>query len=242
MENEKKDLEQKQKRPTATRGKKNVVNQSSVLKQLNNQSLYPLKERIGIYIIATFACFGLILITYTGVMAFVTGTTLTSNGSEQPVEIDAMEISDILDDIADILDDIDEANQPATQSADDMHEYATEPDTTDAGADPTTTEPEDEDELPTDSVNSEDETDDTEDDNDDDAPTGGSSAFTSGVVSSSFTSFHDLLGGPALTNIFEGHAVEILDWDYSPYWAQIRTETEFGSRTGFVEKENITPN
>ena len=45
--------------------------QATVLKQLNNQNLYPLQERIGIYVVAALSALGLILITYTGVMALV---------------------------------------------------------------------------------------------------------------------------------------------------------------------------
>ena len=72
--------------------------QNTVLRQLNNQNLYPLQERIGIYVIAALSALGLVLITYTGVMALVSNTT---NGLTDPIDVD--EVHEFLEEIDDLL-------------------------------------------------------------------------------------------------------------------------------------------
>ena len=89
--------------------------QATVLKQLNNQNLYPVRERIGIYIIAALSALGLILITYTGVMALISNTT---NGSEASSGVDIDEVQEILDELDDLLDTVDDPNGGAA----DLHE------------------------------------------------------------------------------------------------------------------------
>ena len=90
--------------------------QDTVLKQLNNQSLYPMQERIGIYVIAILSTIGLVLITYTGVMALVTSVT---NGPDASVDVDIDELSEILDDLDELIDfndEDDESSQSDTES------------------------------------------------------------------------------------------------------------------------------
>ena len=89
-----------------TKMKNRKDRQTTVLKQLNNQNLYPLQERIGIYVIAALSALGLILITYTGVMALVSNTT-----TETDISIDVDEVHDILDDLDDLLDSDDDYNE-----------------------------------------------------------------------------------------------------------------------------------
>ena len=95
--------------------------QATVLKQLNNQNLYPLQERIGIYIIAALSALGLILITYTGVMALVSNA---ANGDGAANTVDVDEVSDILDELDELLDSTDEHQN---QGAADL-EYGNETD------------------------------------------------------------------------------------------------------------------
>jgi len=103
--------------------------QATVLKQLNNQNLYPLQERIGIYVTAALAALGLILITYTGVMALVSNA---ENESDAPIDVDVEEVYEMLDDLDDLLDSDDESevlDQNADQDQDTAgsHQYV-EPD------------------------------------------------------------------------------------------------------------------
>lgn len=83
--------------------------QATVLKQLNNQNLYPLQERIGIYVIAALSTIGLALITYTGVMALVSNAT---NGAYLTADVDVDELYEILEDLDDLVDDEDEPEEP----------------------------------------------------------------------------------------------------------------------------------
>jgi len=100
--------------------------QATVLKQLSNQNLYPIQERIGIYLIAILSTVGLALIIYTGVMALIN----TVIPDEQVVEarpdldMDLDVIDDILGDVADALDTDDEDDETEFQQDQaDLHEY-----------------------------------------------------------------------------------------------------------------------
>jgi len=96
---------------------KNKNKQATVLKQLNNQNLYPIQERIGIYVTAALSALGLILITYTAVMSVVSNNV--ANGEENdpyaPADVDVDEVSDMLIDLDDLLDD-DEPDQSEDDS------------------------------------------------------------------------------------------------------------------------------
>ena len=105
--------------------------QATVLKQLNNQNLYPLQERIGIYVVAALSALGLILITYTGVMALV---STSENETYAPVDVDVDDVSDMLGDLDDLLDDEDVIDQ----DTDDSDQYVAsddgEPEDSESGA------------------------------------------------------------------------------------------------------------
>lgn len=79
FENEKEETATSQ---TAKKMRSKNDKQATVLKQLSNQSLYPIQERIGIYVIAILSTIGLVLITYTGVMAVVSNITPEAPPSE----------------------------------------------------------------------------------------------------------------------------------------------------------------
>lgn len=102
--------------------------QATVLKQLSNQSLYPIQERIGIYMIAILSTVGLGLIIYTGVMALIN----TVVPDEQPIvearpelEMDLGGIDDILDEVADVLENSDDESDETDFQQDeaDLHIY-----------------------------------------------------------------------------------------------------------------------
>lgn len=76
----------------------------SVLKQLDNKKLYPVQERVGIFIIAALSTIGLVLIAYTGVMA------ITSNPLHM-VEAPTVEVD--VEDVYDLLEEIDAATDPS---------------------------------------------------------------------------------------------------------------------------------
>lgn len=126
MENENTPEKSLKKEPgQSVKEKKNK--QATVLKQLNNQSLYPLQERIGIYVIAVLSTVGLILISYTGVMALVSSAT---NGSDTPIDINVDDVYNILDDLDD-LSDGPEDEEPS-QDPSDLHQYVEPDDESDA--------------------------------------------------------------------------------------------------------------
>ena len=89
--------------------------QATVLKQLNNQSLYPLQERIGIYVIAVLSTIGLVLISYTGVMALVSSAT---NEPDTSIDINVDDVYNILGDLSDESED-----EEPTQNPSDLHQY-----------------------------------------------------------------------------------------------------------------------
>ncbi|MCL2559990.1 MAG: SH3 domain-containing protein [Turicibacter sp.] len=67
----------------------------SILKQLDNRKMYPLQERIGIYVVAVLSVVGLVLIGYTGVMAIATNA---ANTADMPT-VDSDEVHEMLDEI-----------------------------------------------------------------------------------------------------------------------------------------------
>lgn len=117
----------------------------SVLKQLDNKKLYPVQERVGIYIIAALSAIGLVLIGYTGVMA------LTSNA---PLATEALVIEE---DVLELLDEIDLEDDPIEDDEDmeSENEVDSEP----------------EDEEPEDEVAPNEEDEDEDDDDDSSTPT-----------------------------------------------------------------------
>jgi len=114
MENENSHEESPRRKPDK-KGEQKKNKQATVLKQLNNQNLYPMQERIGIYIIAALSTIGLALITYTGVMAVVSSTT---NGPDVAIDVDVDELQDMLEE----LDNLTETKEP-TENTEDLHEY-----------------------------------------------------------------------------------------------------------------------
>lgn len=92
--------------------------QATVLKQLSNQKLYPLHERIGIYVIAVLSTIGLVLIIYTGVMALLTAVVPDEVTVEArpDVDMDLDSIDDLLVDVSDVLDAIDEEDEEPDES------------------------------------------------------------------------------------------------------------------------------
>lgn len=70
----------------------------SVLKQLDNKKLYPVQERVGIYMIAALSFIGLVLIGYTGVMAISLNAPPLVNDEAEVV--DAGEVHELLEEIA----------------------------------------------------------------------------------------------------------------------------------------------
>jgi len=102
----------KSSKKSRNKSNKQANKQATVLKQLNNQNLYPLQERIGIYVTAVLSVVGLVLITYTGVMAIVSNT---DDRTEVAVDVD--EVSDMLGDLEDLLESGDNATADSNQNA-----------------------------------------------------------------------------------------------------------------------------
>ena len=105
--------------------------QATVLKQLSNQNLYPIQERIGIYMIAILSTVGLALIIYTGVMTLINTVVPDESMAEvRPdldLDMDLDGIDNILGEISDVLEDSDEADEADfQQDAADLHQYAEE--------------------------------------------------------------------------------------------------------------------
>jgi len=102
---------------------KNKNKQATVLKQLNNQNLYPIQERIGIYVVAALSVLGLVLITYTGVMAIVSNAENESSyTSATDVDVDVDEVSDMLDDLDDLFQDEDDQYADGSNEEDEQNE------------------------------------------------------------------------------------------------------------------------
>lgn len=197
--------------------------QSTVLKQLNSQSLYPLQERIGIYVIAALSTIGLVLITYTGVMAFVTSV---GNEVEAPIdiEVDTEDIYDMLDDANELLEQIEEEEEMPTQDEADLHVYL---------------EPEDEEDVTPDDDQSEDEASSPEETNEDEPTTGTINANVVRLV-------RHAGGTDTITNLNEGDVVRILDAEDNRFWTQIEVEIDLGQgpyyQIGYVEPHFIDAN
>ena len=121
-------MEQENPQPEANKRVRSKNNQATVLKQLSNQSLYPLQERIGIYVIAILSTVGIVLITYAGVMALISTVIADDNGSSNDagigIEMDLGGIDDILGEVSDALDgdDYDDESQ-FQQDESDLHQY-----------------------------------------------------------------------------------------------------------------------
>jgi len=90
---------------------------ASVLKQLDSKKLYPMQERIGIYVIAVLSTIGLVLIGYTGVMAIASNTTDAPEAST----VDAEEVYEMLDDFE--LEDEPEDDVSVNDDFETNHEY-----------------------------------------------------------------------------------------------------------------------
>ena len=95
---------------------KNKSKQATVLKQLNNQNLYPLQERIGIYVVAALSVLGILLIVYSGVMSLVSNADDGSYDTTE-VEVDIDEVNDMLEDLDNLLDDDSENSDQNDQFA-----------------------------------------------------------------------------------------------------------------------------
>ena len=78
------------------RRKRKKTDKSSVVRQLNESGLSPMRERIGIYIIAGLSIIGIMLIVYTGVMA-AAHSVAAGSGSADGMGVD--EITQIIDDL-----------------------------------------------------------------------------------------------------------------------------------------------
>ena len=191
--------------------------QATVLKQLNNQNLYPLQERIGIYVVAALSALGLILITYTGVMALV---STAENEANAPIEVDVDvdEVSDMLGDLDDLLDDEDDEIDPDNDDSDQFVESG---------------DGENEDEDEEDEDNDDSEPEDSERD----------SGATIGIINDNMVSLWREPGSPdAMLALQEGDEVILIDYDYNAYWAHVEVETdEWGgiSVQGFILREFI---
>jgi len=100
--------------------------QATVLKQLSNQNLYPIQERVGIYVIAILSTVGLALIIYTGVMTLINTVVPDEPVAEirPELDMDLDGIDNILGEISDVLGD-DEVEEPDFQQDEaDLHQYA----------------------------------------------------------------------------------------------------------------------
>ena len=180
---------------------KNKNKQATVLKQLNNQNLYPLQERIGIYVVAALSVLGIILIAYSGVMALVSNAENESYDTSTEVDVDVDEVTDMLDDLDDLLDD--DGSENPDQNADQTLQG--------------------------------------EDDNE---SSGSASDVTIGVINGNMVNlWREPENIDALLTLHEGDEVNIVDFDYNAYWAQVEVETDAIDGTsflpGFILKEFI---
>lgn len=228
MENENSQEEALKKKPSKKVVKKKTA-QATVLKQLNNQSLYPLQERIGIYVIAVLSTIGLALITYTGVMAVVSSTTL---GSDAPADVDVDEIQDMLDDLDYLIGTDEDTDEGTDDVATDVETDVETDEATDEGAN-----------EGADDVDTDIETDGGDDDIDTDVPTATPEPTTgTGIINANMVSVWREPGSTALFLVHTGDEITILDLDYDAYWAHVEVETDvFGRETeiGFVRRHFI---
>ncbi|MCL1990948.1 MAG: hypothetical protein FWG67_08680 [Defluviitaleaceae bacterium] len=194
--------------------KNEKTSQATVLKQLNDQTLYPMQERIGIYVIAALSTLGLILITYTGVMAVVTSGT---NGYT-PTEVDIDNVNELLDDLDDLLESIvEEEPQEGAQHEADLHEYVDSEETQDADEEPEmepATEPETE-------------------------PETTSPSPTHGTINANLVEFFRHPNVDGLGFIYRGDVVSIIDFDSNPYWIAVDIPNEFGISPVYIERSRV---
>jgi len=215
MENENPQEEAFKKNP-AKKATKKKAKQATVLKQLNNQNLYPLQERIGIYVIAALSTIGLALITYTGVMAVVSSA---ANASEAPIDVDVDDLHDILDDLDldDLIGSEDETEEPS-QDEDDLHQYV----------------------EPTD----DDDEDEPEDEETDDEPVSGNNQPTIGIINANVVRFWRHPEADSLFLLDIGDEVTIIELDYNAYWSHVEAYSdvltgELRLWQGFVRRDFI---
>jgi len=195
---------------------KKKAKQATVLKQLNNQNLYPVQERIGIYVIAALSTIGLALITYTGVMAVVSSA---ANASDAPIDIDVDvdDLHDILDDldIDDLIGADDETEEPS-QDEGDLHQYV---------------EPTDDEDEP-------------EDEETDDEPVSGNNQPIIGIINANAIRFWRHPGSDGLFFLNTGDEITIIELDYNAYWSRAEAYSdaitgELRLWQGFVDREFI---
>jgi len=188
--------------------------QATVLKQLNNQNLYPLQERIGIYVVAALSALGLVLITYTGVMALVSNAEDGVYDTPVDVDVDVDEVTDMLDDLDDLLD-YDDDSEELEQDDAAPHEYTESDDEVESG-----------------------------DENDDDEAEDSSDEVTTGVINDNMVSLWREAGsGDAMLALQEGYVVTILELNYNAYWSHVEVETDaidgISTLRGYIETEFI---
>ena len=164
---------------------------ASVLKQLDSKKLYPIQERIGIYIIAALSTVGLILIGYTGVMAF---TSTNADTTEVPV---------VAEDVYDMLGELD-LEAPAEDGEglenDDFeptHEYV-----------------EPEDDEPEEEVDPEPEED---EEPEEDVTTPTTATITADLVGLR----REPGSEDRMIELYEGNIVDIIDLESNPFWAHV---------------------
>ena len=193
--------------------------QETVLKQLNNQNLYPLGERVGIYVIAVLSTIGLALITYTGVMAVVSSTTI---GSDAAVDVDVDDLQDMLDEFED-LEVSTETEEPAQNTETEMIETPTEviePEETEVETEVPTEEP-------------------TEEDTDEAIGVVAHEPFTATINSDEVSAFRSP-GSDLLFRLHTGDEVTVLDLNYNAYWSRIEfADDPFDQVPRFVRTEFI---
>lgn len=205
---------------------------ATVLKQLNEQSLFPLRERIGIYVIAGLSVVGLILITYTGVMAVVTSAIENGNNGDYvaaDIDVDVEEVHDILDDVEDLLDFL-EDDEEATQDEADLHEYV---DLDDEDLDDADDEDPDEDD------DEDDEDDEDLDDADDDED--GRRAGTVGTINSNWAFFYRNANDTVDVGALHlGDTIVVYDYNSGgTYRIAVEADNEFGINPVFMERRFI---
>ena len=78
-----------------------------IVKRLNSNSMYPMKEKAWIYTIAALSALGLFLIVYSGIMSFAHSGVL--DGSSTDLDVD--DINEIIDEL-----DLDEPTEPEEET------------------------------------------------------------------------------------------------------------------------------
>lgn len=202
----------------SVKGSAHKNKRASVLKQLDNKKLYPIQERIGIYVIAILSTIGLILIGYTGVMAIASNVPETT----EDLAVDAEEVHDMLDDI-DLEDPVEE--DVPEEDFEPTHEYV-EPEE-DEEVEP---EPDEQEEAPEPEPETED--------------TVATPAPTTATINDDLVSLRRDVGSEDLMlNLNTGYVVDIIDFDSNPYWVHVTyASPDFGILEGFVAREFLDTN